>query len=65
MDEQPDDKNLGGRPPRWNLGKTQTIRVPIAIADELLAIAERMDKRGKEDLTQNPEFKFLSSEVLM
>lgn len=60
MADQPEDKNVGGRPPRWNLGKTQTIRVPIAIAEELLDIAERMDKRGLGDLTQNPKCKSLS-----
>lgn len=60
MADQPEDKNVGGRPPRWNLGKTQTIRVPIAIAEELLDIAERMDKRGSEVLIQNPKYKSLS-----
>lgn len=60
MADQPEEKNVGGRPPRWNLGKTQTIRVPVVIAEELLEIAERMDKRGPEVLTQNPKSKFLS-----
>jgi hypothetical protein len=32
-----------GRKPKWNLGETKAIRVPIAIADTLLDIAKRMD----------------------
>jgi hypothetical protein len=60
MESDSKDKSAGGRPPRWNLGKTRTIRVPVVIADELLEIAERMDKRGSEVLTQNPKCKSLS-----
>ncbi len=33
-----------GPKPSWRLGKTKAIRVPIAIADALLAIARRMDR---------------------
>lgn len=33
-----------GPAPNWNLGRTKTIRVPIAIADRLLEIARKMDR---------------------
>ena len=36
-------KNLKKYQPKWNKGKTRTIRVPIALADELLEIAHRLD----------------------
>lgn len=32
--------------PTWNYGKTTTMRVPIALKDELLKIAREMDKGG-------------------
>jgi hypothetical protein len=38
-----------GRKPKWNLGETKAIRVPVAIADTLLEIARRMDEG------ENPE----------
>lgn len=33
-----------GRKPKWNLGETKAIRVPLAIADTLLEIAKRVDE---------------------
>ena len=33
-----------GPAPNWNLGRTKTIRVPIAIADLLLKIARKIDR---------------------
>jgi predicted RNase H-like HicB family nuclease len=33
-----------GRKPKWNLGETKAIRVPLAIADLLLEIARRIDE---------------------
>jgi hypothetical protein len=33
-----------GPAPNWNLGRTKTIRVPIAIAEQLLEIARKMDR---------------------
>ena len=33
----------------WNLGKTKTIRIPIAISQELIQIARRIDE-GNLDL---------------
>ncbi|GAB4206626.1 MAG: hypothetical protein Fur006_63860 [Coleofasciculaceae cyanobacterium] len=33
-----------GRKPKWNLGETKAIRVPLAIADLLLEIAKRIDE---------------------
>jgi hypothetical protein len=32
-----------GRKPKWNLGETKAIRVPVAIADTILEIARRLD----------------------
>lgn len=48
-------RNPGGRPGKWKLGKTQNIRVPVALAEELLAVARIVDKRGNEVLEQNLE----------
>jgi hypothetical protein len=48
-------RNPDGRPGKWRLGKTRTIRVPEAIADTLLQVAEELDKKGMQDLTQNLE----------
>ncbi len=41
-----DDIQRGSRgpAPSWNLGRTRTIRVPIAIADQLVEIARKMDR---------------------
>lgn len=59
-------RNPEGRPRKWRLGQTRTIRVPIAIADTLLQIAEEIDKKGIHVLTQNLEgSKSSSSEVKM
>ncbi|NET61411.1 MAG: hypothetical protein F6K47_36385 [Symploca sp. SIO2E6] len=33
-----------GPAPSWNLGRTKTIRVPIAIADLLLKVARKIDR---------------------
>ena len=37
------ERGSRGPAPQWNLGRTRTIRVPIAIADQLLEIARRID----------------------
>ena len=39
--------------PKWNLGKTRTIRVPKVLADQLLEIAHHLDSGGLIDLTQD------------
>jgi hypothetical protein len=41
----------GGRP-SWNYGKTKPIRVPIALADIVIEIAKRLDRRGVEGLEE-------------
>lgn len=48
--------------PKWNTGETRTIRVPVALSDELLAIARRLDagesiepSRTHSDLTASAE----------
>lgn len=59
-------RNPEGRPGKWRSGKTRTIRVPEALADTLLQIAEELDKKGIHVLTQNLEgLKSSSSEVKM
>ena len=39
--------------PKWNLGRTRTIRVPKVLADQLLEIAHHLDAGGTIDLTQD------------
>jgi hypothetical protein len=39
--------------PKWKSGKTRTIRVPIALADQLLAIARRLDDGETFELLQD------------
>lgn len=38
-----------GRKPKWNLGETKAIRVPVAIAEMLLEIAKRLDEGEKPE----------------
>ncbi|NEP09114.1 MAG: hypothetical protein F6K14_02465 [Symploca sp. SIO2C1] len=38
------ERGSRGPAPNWNLGRTKTIRVPIAIADQLLKIARKIDR---------------------
>jgi len=35
-----------GDKPTWRHGKTKTIRVPIALADEILKFARNLDEKG-------------------
>ncbi len=42
-----------GRKSCWRQGRTQTIRVPVAIAEQLLEIGRQLD-RGEEADTQTP-----------
>ncbi len=42
--------------PKWNHGKTRTIRVPIALADEILDYAHQLDN-GKATATQDQDAK--------
>ena len=39
--------------PKWNLGRTRTIRVPHVLGEQLLEIAHHLDAGGKIDLTQD------------
>lgn len=39
-----------GGVPTWKTGKTKTIRVPIALADEILSIARALDRGEKISL---------------
>jgi len=42
-------ENLTKFQPKWKKGKTQTIRVPIAIAEQLLGLARKLDN-GSDSL---------------
>ena len=33
-----------GRKPKWNLGETKAVRIPVAIADTILEVARRLDE---------------------
>lgn len=37
------ERGSRGPAPQWKLGRTRTIRVPIAIAEQLIEIARRID----------------------
>ena len=39
--------------PKWKSGHTRTIRVPVAMASQLLEIAHRLDEGESLDLTQD------------
>ena len=45
-------QNLKSYKPKWKSGKTQTIRVPIAIADLVLEAAQEIDTNGNKSLLQ-------------
>ncbi|NEP35075.1 MULTISPECIES: hypothetical protein [unclassified Moorena] len=32
-----------GRKPKWNLGQTKAVRIPVVIADTILEVAKRLD----------------------
>lgn len=50
-------ENLKSYQPKWQSGKTRTIRVPVAIADQVLEIAHQIDE-GK--FTDTSEFSFIN-----
>ena len=39
--------------PKWKQGRTRTIRVPVAMSDQLLEIAHRLDSGESLDLTHD------------
>ena len=45
-------QNLKSYKPKWQSGKTRTIRVPIAIADRVLEAAKIIDENPSHTLTQ-------------
>ena len=45
-------ENLKSYKPKWNLGKTKTIRVPIAIAERVLDYAHQLDERHSPDTSE-------------
>ncbi|MHC5673434.1 hypothetical protein [Nostoc sp.] len=46
-------QNSTSFPPTWNHGKTQTIRVPIALAEQILDYARTVDSKLINDLFQD------------
>lgn len=48
-----ESRNPDGRPSSWNHGKTKTIRVPVALADEVEHYARTLDGTDTQDVTQN------------
>lgn len=38
--------------PKWNSGKTQTVRVPIALANKVLDYAHKLDSETSQAMTQ-------------
>ncbi|MEG4250593.1 hypothetical protein [Microcoleus sp. Pol10D4] len=43
---------------KWRSGKTQTIRVPVALAEQILAVARQMDA-GESLVTQDESLSYL------
>ena len=57
-------QNLKSYKPKWKSGKTQTIRVPIAIAPLVLEAARELDKNKSQSLTQvNKKVKAVNEDV--
>ncbi|MEG4204213.1 hypothetical protein QUA20_09815 [Microcoleus sp. Pol7_A1] len=40
---------------KWKHGQTRTIRVPIALADRVLALARQLDNGGSLDTSDSPD----------
>lgn len=47
--------------PKWQSGATQTIRVPIVLADRILDLAHRLDQG--EDIEAKPDVETLSQVI--
>lgn len=62
----PNLDNLKSYKPKWLSGKTQTIRVPIAITEKVLEIAHKIDKQQFTDTSdiQYDNIKFNKSEFI-
>lgn len=43
------ERGSRGPAPQWKLGRTRTIRVPIAIAEQLMEIARKIDSGEAEE----------------
>ena len=62
----PDISNLKSYKPKWISGKTQTIRVPIAIAEKVLEVAHRIDNQKFSDTSDiiNNQAQISKSELI-
>lgn len=52
-----------GRKPKWNLGETKAVRVPMAIADTILDIARRLDDGEKPESIVIPRSEVTTSHL--
>lgn len=54
-----------GRKPKWNLGETKAVRIPVAIADTIMEVAKRLDEGEKTEsvIIPKPEVKQSNSSV--
>lgn len=50
--------------PKWRSGKTQVIRVPIALADEVLRLAQQLDRSEPLSIDLSIKFDRATKEVL-
>jgi hypothetical protein len=55
-------ENLKSYQPKWKSGQTRTIRVPIALSDELMTIARKLDQG--EPSTAIPDLSSAVEQVL-
>jgi hypothetical protein len=60
-----ESRNPEGRPSKWNLGRTKTIRVPEAIADDILQIARKLDNNDLQDTSQNLDSTDISQAIAL
>ncbi|MEG4812801.1 hypothetical protein QUA82_35920, partial [Microcoleus sp. F8-D3] len=48
---------------KWKHGQTRTIRVPIALADQVLALARRLDNNESLDTSDSPDAAILLNKL--
>lgn len=53
-----------GRKPKWNHGETQAIRVPKVFVNDLLSLAERLDRGECVDRSTMPDLHVITQEIM-
>lgn len=48
-----ESRNPEGRPSSWQHGKTQTIRVPVALSNQVMEYARNLDSGDVQDMSQS------------